>query len=179
MQKSRKTMVISFLVTLVLLFGGFVGYQQIMIKEPIVAFLEDRQEVQLADIHVTPAEVEISLNIKNPEQDFFIRKYPDLLTSLKKKAKGKTLQIHLIDQPNERLHKAWEQMVFSIREGIEKQTYSQIPETVKQWADKNGVQYRLKMDEESVYVMLCDGDKFLVRVIPVKIQKQKGGELFG
>lgn len=178
MQKSRKMMVVSFLVTLILLFGGFWGYQQVLIKKPMVAFLEGQQEVQLADIHVNPSKVEISLTVVNPGQDFFIRIYPDLITGLKQKAKGKMLQVHLSDHPNERLQSAWDQMVFGIREGIARQTYSQIPETVKKWADKNEVQYRLKMDEESVYIMLRDGDNFLIRTVPIEIQKQKGGELF-
>lgn len=177
MHKSGKTMVISFLVTLVLLFGGFWGYQQVLIKKPIVAFLAGQQEVQLADIHVNPSKVDINLTVANPGQDFFIRKYPDLLTGLKQKANGKTLQVHLSDQPNDRLQTAWDQMAFGIREGIARQTYSQIPETVKKWADKNEVEYHLKMDEESVYIMLRDGDHFLIRTI--EIQEQRGGEIFG
>ncbi|MBA4602603.1 hypothetical protein [Thermoactinomyces mirandus] len=178
MEKTGKMMFISFLVTLILLFGGFWGYQQYLIKKPIIAFLEKQQEVQLHDIHVSPSKVQLNLKVANLEQDFLIRKYPDLLTELKQKAKGKPLQVHLADHPNERLNLAWNQMVFGIREGIALQTYTLIPQTVKKWADENGIQYCLNIDEKSVYIMLRDGDDFLIRIVPVNMQTQKGGELF-
>ncbi|MGA8942479.1 MAG: hypothetical protein WB502_07140 [Thermoactinomyces sp.] len=179
MFKSVKMVVISFLVTLILMFGGFWGYQQVMIKKPIVSFLEDQQELRLQYIHVNPSRVEVGLTVSDSGCDGFIQKYPELVNRLKGKAKGKQLQVHLTDRPNKRLQTAWDQMAFGIREGIANQTYSQIPEAAKKWAEKYGVRYFLKMDEESVYIILCDGDHFLIRTVPVKTQKQKGGGVFG
>ena len=79
------------------------------------------------------------------------------------------------DRPNEKLILAWDQMVFGIREGIETKKYTEIPETIKKWADQYHIAYGVKMDKESVYILLYDGDHYLTRVLPAD-SPQKGGK---
>ena len=79
------------------------------------------------------------------------------------------------DRPNEKLLVAWDQMIFGIREGLETQKYTEIPETIGKWADQYHLGYGVKMNEDAVYILLYDGDHYLTRVMHVN-SAQKGGD---
>lgn len=174
---SKKIIIISCLVTLILLFGGFWGYQELMVKRPVESMIEEQPEIKLRKMNVYPSDIEIQLEIIRPDQKVFTRHVPDLLNRIKEKNKGRSLHVKWEDRPNEKLLMAWDQMIFGIREGIETQKYTEIPETIKKWAEQYRLGYGIKMNQDSVYILLYDGNHYLARVLPLDSLK-KGGEGF-
>jgi hypothetical protein len=173
--KNKKIIFISCLVTLVLLFGGFWGYQELLVKRPVVSMIEKQTGMMLRNIDVYPSDIEIELEMNRPDQKVFTRKAPDLIRRIQEKNKHRSLHVKWKDRPNEKLLVAWDQMIFGIREGLETQKYTEIPETIGKWADKYDLGYGVKMNEDAVYILLYDGDHYLTRVMHVK-SAQKGGD---
>ena len=82
---NKKIIFISCLVTLILLFGGFWGYQELMVKKPVVSMIEEQSGIKLQKMDVYPSDIQIQLELTRPNQESFTRNVPDLLNRIKEK----------------------------------------------------------------------------------------------
>jgi hypothetical protein len=165
MKKSAQMAAFSLIVTLVILFGGYLGFQHWNIQKPIEQAVRTSQGAKLVSLHLSPKRVRVDLAIK--KGFVFSPEYRKLRERMEEAANDRILEIRLIDRRDAELVDAWERMAFGVNEGIARQEYTQIPETVESIARSEGILACTRMDERFVYVELRKGDRFLTQAIPL------------
>lgn len=73
--------------------------------------------------------------------------------------------IRLIDQRTDELEKIFQQMQFSLQEGIIRGNFTEMERNVRELADKSGVEVSLTMDSEAIYLTLNAEEAQLLEVI--------------
>lgn len=81
-----------------------------------------------------------------------------------KKVAGK-LPIRLLDQRSSTLEQVFNQMQFALQEGIARGNFTEMKARVLDIGQKAGVDVRLSMDSEAIYLSLTQGGKQLVSVL--------------
>lgn len=166
MTKQIKIVTISLVVTLIVLFGGYQGYQYIKIKKPLIDTIEAQRDITITKVEMEPDGAEVQLNV-DPAYDF-INKFPELSVQLDKKlGKGKW-HVTFTNPPTPKLERSWQEMVFGVKEGLETGKYTLIQSTVKQSSLKYKLVYQLYIDDQYTYLSLRDGNKTWYQILPIK-----------
>ncbi|EGL82236.1 hypothetical protein CathTA2_2259 [Caldalkalibacillus thermarum TA2.A1] len=63
-----KTVLLSSLITALVLFGSWFGYQHLNTEKPIQAWFEDKEGIELVELNATRKGVEITVRFHNPDQ---------------------------------------------------------------------------------------------------------------
>ncbi|SFJ69198.1 hypothetical protein [Thermoflavimicrobium dichotomicum] len=154
---------LSLLVTLSILFGGFFAYQTFYIKRSIQQSVQKTPHVTIEKLEVSPKEVQLQLKI---DQQFPVHSmYVPLYQRIKSYVGNRELRLQIQDQPDHELQQAWSQMLFGIREGLAQQRYTQVLHTVEKVAENQQIDYQVNMDQQYLYVHLRKGNHFLTKVI--------------
>jgi hypothetical protein len=162
-----RTMVISLLVTLLLLFSGFYVYQSIYIKGAIEDEIVAKPQLTIQNLEIDQQEVRLNLKVG---KDFSINSdYYPLQKAIQSHIGNRELVMQLTDQPNEALTNLWNELNFTVREGIEQQKYTKVLETVKEMTKKKkDISYQVNLDEHYLYIVLQEDEYFLIRAIPLQ-----------
>ncbi|MBN2909610.1 hypothetical protein JQC72_08730 [Polycladomyces sp. WAk] len=164
--KTRVTAaILSLVVTLFLLFGGYFAYQWWALKKPIEAMLTNEPHFQLVELRIEPDRVWIKANTDAAFS--FTTQFPDLNKRVKNMVGERAVTIQLADKPDPVLNRAWNRMVFDIEEGLVNARYSQIPKSVETVAKSMQIRYDITMDDQFLYVELHRGPHTLYRVLPL------------
>lgn len=157
--------IVSLVVTLVALFGGYFAYQYWALEKPIEAMLKNEPHFHLLELRIEPDRVWIK---GNTDAAFsFTTQFPDLNKRVENMVGNRTVNIQLVDNPDSVLNQAWDQMVFGIEEGLVNARYSQIPKSVETVAKSMQIRYGITMDEQFLYVELHRGSHTLYHVLPL------------
>lgn len=157
---------LSLVMTLGILFGGWYTFQQYYVQQPIEHFIVSKPQVVLNDIQIQNNKVVVDLDFKNP--DTFAKDYKEIVEFISDKTQGKKVVIQLPKQGDE-MKKLWEEQYFGIAEAMEKQEYSRIPGLMEEMRKKIKLEKTLtRMDEENIYVYLQKGVNHLYAVLPLK-----------
>ncbi|QKI82103.1 hypothetical protein [Kroppenstedtia eburnea] len=158
--------VLALFVSLLVLFGGYFGFQWLQVEKPIRDTVQQTAHVKLEKMQVTPDRITIQLR---PDAKFsLVSDYISLREAIQIHGGNRKLEIRFSDRPDPTLNHAWNRMVFGVREGMARGRFTMIPKTVKQVAEGEGIQYRLGMDKKFVYVELHRGDHYLYQVLPLR-----------
>jgi hypothetical protein len=157
--------VLTLFVTLLILFGGFFGYQRWEVELPIRQAVAKNAHVKLQQLAVQPDRV--TIHLKTEAGFSLTRDYVDLRKSISQLAGNRKLHLVVHDRPAPALNDAWDEMVFGIEEGIAHQRYTRIPQAVKQAAKPRNIRYRVTMDDQFLYVELRRDQYWLYRVLPL------------
>ncbi|SEN29680.1 hypothetical protein [Lihuaxuella thermophila] len=165
MNLQAKTAVISLFVTLGILFGGLLGYQYWFVQKPLEHAVRSTPHVQIKQLTIQHDRVKLVLAT---DREFSLAShYGELLEEIAPIVGKRQLELELLDHPGEELEAAWNEMAFGVREGIDIQRYSQIPQSVAQVAKARNIQYRTKMDDRFVYIELRQKDRYMYQVLPL------------
>lgn len=157
---------LSLVMTLGILFGGWYTYQQYYVQEPIEQFIVAKPQVVLNDIQIQNEKVVVDLDFKDP--DTFAKDYKEIFEYISDKTQGKKVIIQLPKQGDE-MKRLWEEQYFGIAEAMEKQEYSRIPSLMEEMRKEIKLEKVLtRMDEENIYVYLKKGVNHLYAVLPLK-----------
>lgn len=145
----------------VLFFGLLLGGQILYKKNWVDAGILN-QSLQIPGV-VSAKLVEVN---GQPELDVVTSQIKDLHQAALKleKVAGKH-PIRFRDQRNEDLEKLLDQMQFALQEGITRGNFTEMAQTIKEQAMKNGAQLDLAMDNEAIYLTLNKGEAQLVEVL--------------
>ncbi len=164
--------VLSLLVTLIVLFGGYFAHQWFNVEKPLKNMIQSTPHVTLEELRVNSDRIEIRLNA---DENFSLASdYIPLREKLRSLAGGRQVNIELTDRADAVLEKAWNRMAFGVTEAVVQRRYTQIPETVERVAETAKIRHEVAMDEQFVYVALHHDDHSLYRVLP--LEAGKGGE---
>jgi hypothetical protein len=158
--------VLSLLVTLIVLFGGYFAYQWFAIEKPVKRAIHATPHVTLKELRVDPDRIEIRLSAD--EKFSLAADYLPLRKKLDSLAAGREVSIQFADRTDPVLEEAWNRMAFGITEAVVQRQYTRIPKTVEAAAKNADLRHEVAMDEQFIYVALYRGDHSLYRLIPVK-----------
>lgn len=143
--------VISLVIALVVLFGGWFGYEWFAVKQPVRQLLENEAHVSAYEIDVTPRNVTIDLEV-TPEfsltRDFLV-----LLEQVKAESGQENVTLALKDDPDDQLQTTWHDLYFVLAEGIANREYNTMLEQLQR-RSLGDVELQVAMDAEHLYVWL-------------------------
>lgn len=155
-------------VTLILLFSGFFTFQWLFIEKPIQKMILKNPSIHIDRIEVQPQLVRMSIEIPNGS----LFNYPALFQAIQAKVGNRKLEIELKDRTNSTLEKAWNEIAFGVKEGIDKKEYTQIQKSVKEVSSKLSIQHEVLLRDSSVFITLKQGDYYLYKVIDLQSEKE-------
>jgi hypothetical protein len=169
MTKRIKIVSMSLVVTLIVLFGGYQGFQYFKIEKPIKDVIEAQKDITITKIKMETDGTEVQLNVSSTYH--FIDKFPEVTKQLDKKlGKGKW-HITFINLPTPKTKQAWQQMVFGVKEGLETRRYTLLKSTVEQISSKYQLSGDVYLDDQYTYLSLQDGNKTWYQILPIKVVK--------
>lgn len=163
-RKLPVSILLSLLITLTLLFGGWFLYTKLQVEEPIRKQIGQMTSVKLADMQVGKEQLMIDLNVVKPES--FPGEYIALLQTIRDIAPDKKVQIELANQDPE-LKKIWSEGVFRFTEAVDLHEYSKIPTLLNSWKTEHHLDTATaSMDDNYIYVFLKRDKAQYFTIIP-------------
>jgi hypothetical protein len=169
MSKQMKVVMISLVVTLIVLFSGYQGFQYFKVKKPIQDVLQEQVDISIVDMKIEPGITEVQVHAK-PNYNF-INDFPVVPEQLNEKLGQDKWKITFTNTQTAKIKEAWREMVFGVVEGINTGKYTLVQSTVRQVTEKYHLQYGLYLDDQYLYLSLRDGNKSWFQILPVKAVK--------
>jgi len=162
---------LSLILTLGFLFGGWFMYQQFYVQQPIEEFIKSKPEVILKEMDIHKVPITVDLDFKDPT--LFAMDYKEVKQFIENKT-NKKVEIR-IPIAGDEMKKLWEEEYFFIAEAIKKQEYSQIPKIIEKMEKERQLEKSVtRMDEENIYVFLQKGSDHLYAVLPLTEEVKPG-----
>lgn len=164
--------VLSSLITVAILFGGWYGYRSLTLESPLSDLVQQLPAVDNAELTVKDSNIEIDVKVKSEAN---IRELVQQVYSDTKQIAGnRTVKLHITDQSNAALDTWWANSLFDVAEAMELKQYGKIPQVLQARAQLlPGIDIQTEMDEQNVYVKLSQGEAYKVIVLP-RIPNQLG-----
>lgn len=159
--------VLSLVISLAVLFGGWFVYEQFKIKQPIAEIIEKQENITAYRITVSPRKIVISLTVK---PSFTLASdYTVLREDVKRVTSRDDVTITLDDHPDDQLYAAWNQLYFTFAEGIANRQYSKIVSQLDNAPISERVRVEVAMDEDYLYVWMQEqrGNHSLFHLLPL------------
>lgn len=161
---------ITSLLSVTLLFGGFFIYRHFALQEPLQKIVSRYDGVNKSHITINRSEVTLKLDLKPGT------KLRELVQYVSKEGKsvidGRKLTLDVDQNSNELLDEYWDKALFSVAEAMESSKYTIIPtkldELKEQYSHYKGVKASTEIDDNNVYVSLSNGDKTKFIILPRK-----------
>ncbi|MGD8189254.1 hypothetical protein ACQCN2_04550 [Brevibacillus ginsengisoli] len=164
MQLRKAPILISLLVTMALLFGGWFLYQKVEVEEPIRTEISGMTSATLADLQINKDQILIKLTVTNPDK--FPAEYMDLQNYIAQDITNKKVEVDLTNQ-NPALKQIWMDGTFAFTEALDLREYSKIPQLVSDWKVKNHLDNAsTAMDQNNIYVFLKRGSEEYYTIVP-------------
>ncbi|MDD2422046.1 MAG: hypothetical protein PHC60_05805 [Heliobacteriaceae bacterium] len=152
------------LVALLLFFGGQVLYEHFVVKQALnqaIASIAPEGEVQYRKDGAWTI-VEIS-----PGQWVDLADGYRQVLQLSREQFGPNIQVEVHDLPNPELELVWAELQFPVFQGIATGDFIRMKaEADGLFSGMTGLQGKISLDKENVYVQLKKGDSYLYRIIP-------------
>lgn len=149
--------ILTLVITLFLLFGGWWLSEQFLIKQPIGTQLDKEAWITGYEIRVTPKNVLIVLQVG---KGFTLTgDYLVLLERMKEQFPRKNVTLTIQDNPNHLLQKKWNEMYFIMAEGIQQGKYHTMVQNLRQYPLGKHTQLQVAMDDERLYVWMVQTDE--------------------
>jgi hypothetical protein len=163
--------IVALLVSLAILFGGWVGYRNFGLVQPVEQELLKIPNVKQADVAVSTQNrvVKIKLSDVKDLQTTYHSIRNVVIQSL-----GSGTQIQVIDNRSADLTDFYQSLQPILFEGLHKGNYSEMIQTIANLSKQKDVQARVTMDTNNVYIQLTKDGKNLFDIVPYSNQQQQG-----
>jgi hypothetical protein len=160
-------LIVTAIVTLAVLFGGYQAYQRFNMIDPLEAQLKTVDGVENVQVQAgNPIVVRIELG---PVKDLQTT-YHEVSHTVTQVV-GSEGDVVLVDHANATLNEAYETLQPYLLEGVAKGNYTEMMSAVQGKAQKMGINARITMDEHNIYVQLSQGDHYLYHVLPYALHQ--------
>lgn len=148
--------ILSLIITLLVLFGGWWVYESVHIKQPIGALLDKAAHVTDYSIEVRPNHITVEVQV---DAAFTLKgHYIDLLEQIKEATRHQNVTLTLKDEPDEVLLARWNELYFTLAEGIHTRNYRTMLDRLEEVAQEETVRLQVAMDREHLYVFLQESE---------------------
>jgi len=144
---------LAFLVTAGLLFGGYFVYQAYAVQQPMESGIAGVEGVSAVSLETERGLVTIRLRLR-PEADL-MRVYRQVETLAAGRAGGRNIAVVVETEAGGDLEAVWQEMLFDLAEAMENRRYGDIPGLMEAAERRHpGLSAEAAMDESRVYVTL-------------------------
>ncbi|MCL6602341.1 MAG: hypothetical protein K6T94_05635 [Paenibacillus sp.] len=156
---------ITSVLSLALMFGGWYLYRQFAIQEPLQKIVNSYEGVTKSHITINRDEVSLKLDLQPGTK---LRELVQHITTEGKSViGGRTLKLDVEQHSSEELDEIWDQAMFSVAEAMESRKYTLIPAKLEQLKGKyKGITTTTEIDDINVYVSLTNGKKSKFIILP-------------
>ncbi|MBH5317914.1 hypothetical protein I6N90_08870 [Paenibacillus sp. GSMTC-2017] len=158
--------VITAVLSIGLLFGGWTLYKQVAVASPLTDALKAVPGVvEAKKPTITQDNVQIAVELS---ENANIRDIYEAATKTGKDiTPSKKIDLQVRTSEDEVLNTIWQQSMFEVAEAMETKTYSKIPEALKLATESvKGVSFETEMDDSNVYVTLRNDKSAKYIVMP-------------
>lgn len=156
---------ITSVITLVVLFGGWFTYQHLALKSPLVKLINEQPSVEDATIKLNDNELDVDLKVT---QDINIREFMNTIYKEGQSYIGsRNVNLHIEEQSSPAIEAWWSSTLFDVAEAMELKQYSRIPTTLQNKAGElPGLGITTDIDEKNVYIKLTHQEAVKIIILP-------------
>lgn len=167
------TAVISLIVTLAVLLGGYNLYNKIMVEKPVTAQLTALPTVKSAKISKVDKVYLIQLQLEQVEniQD----SYTQIESTIDGNIKNHKYNIEIQDAGSKELSQFYSDLQPVLYQGLSAQQYLWLEEQIKARSSDKGIESRLYVDDKRVYLQLEDAGSYLYKTFDIAQTQTSGG----
>lgn len=160
-----KPLVITTVISVALLFGGWAAYRHFAVEQPLDRIAASLPGVESADTSMENGQVVLELKLETSADLAAI--YHKVKQDGAKQIGSKPMKLHITSNSTDRLEQAWRYSLFDIAESMETRRYSGIRDAMDNISEQfPGVTASSEMDEDNVYIRLQDGHSAKFIVLP-------------
>jgi hypothetical protein len=163
--------IVAMLVTLVLLFGGWIAYRNFGLVHPVEQELMSISNVEQVNVTVSTQNrvVKIKLSqVKDLQTTFHS------IRNVVTQSLGNDTQIEVLDNRNEDLTELYQSLQPILFEGLHKGTYSEMIQAITNRSKQAGVNARVTMDMNNLYIQLSKDQNYLYDIVPYSNSQKQG-----
>lgn len=156
---------ITSVLSLALMFGGWFMYRQFAIQEPLQKIVNSYEGVRKSHITINRDEVSLKLDLQPGTKLRELVQY--ITTEGKSVIGGRTLKLDVEQNSSKELDEIWDQAMFSVAEAMESRKYTLIPAKLEQLkGEYKGITATTEIDDINVYVSLTNGKESKFIILP-------------
>ena len=153
------------LLSVALLFGGWFLYRQFAIQEPLQKIVDSYEGVNKSQITINRDEVTLKLDLEPGT------KLRELVQYISKEGKSiigsRSITLNVEQHSSKELDEIWDKAMFSVAEAMESRKYTIIPAKLDQLKDQyKGITATTEIDDNNVYVSLTNGKESKFIILP-------------
>ncbi|MCF8563797.1 hypothetical protein LLE49_03465 [Alicyclobacillus tolerans] len=163
------------LLTLSVLFGGWQAYYHFKLVGPLQTQLDSIQGVTTVDVVAgNPGRIKVHLGpVKTLVNQDLQSTYLKIMSTVSGSFSGSD-SVTLLDNRNQELQSAYENLFPIVAEGVSKGNYTEMISQVENQAAKQGITARITMDEHNIYIQFSKGSHYLYDVYPYTLRPGGG-----
>jgi hypothetical protein len=155
-------LIITIIVTLGILLGGYNLYQEYMVKKPLAEKLLQVEAVNKVDIKKVNNIYTVQTHLDQVEN---IQKiYTDLDAIINDGIKGNYL-LEIKDKRNRKLDKFFDDFQPALHQGLAQKEFLWLAQQLEQQGQSQDIKARLLVDNKRIYLQLEDGNSYLYSII--------------
>lgn len=161
--------VLSVIISAGVLFGGWFAYTSFAMENPLSDIISKVPGVTSSTMKLDKDRVDIEVSL---QPDANLRTIVEKINKDGASIIGKrTVNIHVKDNPSEKLDEWWSKALFEVAQAMETKHYADIPTTLQKYAtDMPSMKVESEMDQTYVYIRLTDGDATKFIMLPRSTQ---------
>ncbi|GGJ12048.1 hypothetical protein [Paenibacillus hunanensis] len=165
--------IITALVSVAVLFGGFFAYRQLTLYKPLMNMVTAYPGVNSAQISINQKEVDLKLDLKsNADLGSIMEQFNKQSMPI---VGARKVKLEVEDHSDQQLNNIWENAMFPVSQAMANRQYTDIPKTMQQIAGKNsGITAKAQMDDRNVYVSISNGKASKFLILPLSAQATGG-----
>lgn len=142
-------------------FGSYWLYNQYGVEKPLADKIESINGVD--NVTINNKDRELSIEVEMKHIDNLQTKYKEIQKVIDSDAKDDQYQLVIKDRRNQKLQDAYENVQLAVYQAIANNQYLWLKEQIK--PELKGINYKLFVDENCLYIQMKDGDHYLYEVI--------------
>ncbi|MGS0764680.1 hypothetical protein [Syntrophomonas curvata] len=155
-------LIITIIVALGILLGGYNLYQKYMVEKPLNEKLLHMEEVNKVDVNKVNKLYSIQVRLGKVEN--IQKSYADIDSIIDSSIKG-NYAIEIKDGRNQRLGKFFDDLQPALYQGLAQKEFLWLAEQLEQRSQSQNIKSQLRVDNKRVYLQLEDGDSYLYSII--------------
>lgn len=165
--------IFALLAGLAVIFGVQFIYEKYSFQNPLQATLSNHEAVESFQVNTENKQTKISLTLKGDAD--LMQSYNTLLEEIASKMGQRIFYLELLDSDDADLQQVWDNSQFAVYQAIAQGSYQDMADIVKWEAELAGVEAKLSMDQQNVYIRLKKEACILDKVIAREILKTNNG----
>jgi hypothetical protein len=157
--------VISLVLSVAVLFGGWFTYRSMAMENPLLELVHASDGVEQVQLDVKKNQVSFQLELS---KDASLRQIIQHIRNDGAKTIGtRSLNIQVTNPSSPALDAWWSDQLFTVAQAMETRNYAKIPQTLSERASQlDGLNVFTEMDDRNVYVRLVAGDDSKYIILP-------------